>query len=218
MVTFIISCRLSGISSKLLKPKEIDRSLQILFSRLIQKDVEAFSGIYKLFYNRLLRYGSIIHPETELVEDVIQDLFIWIFQHPEKIENVKNFEIYLFQSLKRNLLTHLKRQERSRHIFREFVNPKNVFNENTEERIIQQEIVYLRKEWLHHQLHNLPAKLKEVIYLRYYEGLSYEEITELLSTSNQVVRNYIYRALNQLRERVPAGSKNVSISAKYSDK
>ncbi len=195
----------------------IDRNLQILISRLLNNDQEAFSGIYKLFYNRLLRYGSIIHPEPELVEDVIQDLFIWILQHPEKIKKVKNFEIYLFQSLKRNLLKHLKRQDRSRHIFREFVNPKNVFNENTEERIIQQEIVYSRKEWLHHQLHYLPAKLKEVIYLRYYEGLSYEEITELLSKSNQVVRNYISRALNQLREKVPAGFKNIAKSAKSSD-
>ena len=35
--------------------------------------------------------------------------------------------------------------------------------------------------------------------MRYYEGQSYDEIAEIVSTNNQVIRNYVARALKQIR-------------------
>lgn len=169
-------------------------------SRFIQNDVGAFNEIYASYYNRLLRYGIIIHPNPEVVGDVIQDLFVWILQHPENLKKINNFEVYLFQSLKRNLLQHLGKQGHFRRIISQFAGSQETSDNNIEDRLIKQETNASNKEWLRQQLDTLPAKQKEVIYLRYYEGLTYEEIAEVMSKSNQVVRNYASRALTQLRK------------------
>ncbi|GJM27460.1 MAG: DNA-directed RNA polymerase sigma-70 factor [Cyclobacteriaceae bacterium] len=145
-----------------------------------------------------MRYGLIIHRDTNVVADVIQELFVWLLQNPSSVKNIKNLELYLFKSLKRNLLRY-----RADHAhltnFPLHENPEYL-DFTIEDRIIQQETKGQQRKLLYKELNNLPPKQKEVIYLRYYESLTYEEIADILSTNNQVVRNYVSRALTQLRK------------------
>lgn len=177
-------------------------SLDTLISRLVAGDVEAFGSIYRMFYNKLLRYGTIITPETEIVEDAIQDLFMWILENPQKIEKVQNFEVYLFQSLKKNLRERIKRKTRSGAILHQFSRSQDLHSpeENIEQQIIRTEEQAFDRNWVKLQLNGLPPRQKEIIFLRYYEGLSYDEIAEIVSTNNQVIRNYVARALKQIRQ------------------
>jgi len=182
-------------------PRIENNKLNLLIPRLVGGDVDAFSQIYVSYYPRLLRYGSIILPEPQVVGDVIQDLFVWILENPEKVKQINNLEVYVFQSLKKNLIKHIKRDGRSKRVHGILAigshgNP----NENIEKRLIQAETHEFNKVWLHRRLDELPECQKEVIYLRYYEGLSYDEIAEVISKSNQVARNYASRALNQMRK------------------
>lgn len=176
--------------------------LSSLVARLAEGDVYAFSEIYKSYYNRLLRFGSIVHLDPEVVGDIIQDLFEWIFLNREKLGEVKNFEVYLFLSLKRNIIHYIKKSGRSREIISDFLtlDPSGKVKKTREDELIMEEEKAFNHEWLKLQLDHLPFQQKEVIYLRYYEGLSYDEIAEILSKSNQVVRNYASRALSQLKK------------------
>ncbi len=88
------------------------RKWTFLVSRVADGDEQAFGEIYLHFYNKLLRYGCIILPSLDTVTDAVQDLFVWILRNPGKIRCVENFEIYLFQSLKRNLQQAMKKQLR----------------------------------------------------------------------------------------------------------
>lgn len=177
-------------------------SLDSLIARLVAGEVEAFGVIYRIFYNKLLRYGTIITPETEIVEDAIQDLFMWILENPQKIKKVRNFEVYLFQSLKKNLWDRLKRKNRTGAILRQFSDHQSLHSpiDNIEQQIISKEQQAFDKDWVKKQINALPPRQKEIIFLRYYEELSYDEIAEIVSTSKQVVRNYVARALKQIRQ------------------
>jgi len=182
-----------------------DIHITSLIHRLAQNDIEAFNEIYMLNYNRLLRYGILIHRDPEVVADVIQDLFVWIWQHGIQLEKISNFQVYLFKSLKRNLLRHLSRQVNFVRDFQHSGTRK--YHLTIEDRIIKEETDAHSHRWLAQQLDSLPSKQKEVIYLRYYEGLTYDEIAEILSKSNQVVRNYASRALNHMRKSVETKNK-----------
>ena len=176
--------------------------LSSLFARLVEGDVQAFSEIYKTYYNRLLRFGNIVHSDPEVVGDIIQDLFEWIFLNKEKLGEVTNFEVYLFLSLKRNIIRYIKKSGRSREIISDFLtlDTSGKVKKTREDELIIEEEKAFNHEWLKLQLDHLPSQQKEVIYLRYYEGLSYDEIAEILSKSNQVVRNYAFRGLSQLKK------------------
>ena len=177
-----------------------------LIYRFIQRDKEAFKKIYFKHYNGLLRYGMVIHRDSEVVSDLIQDLFVWVWQNPDKLGNINNLQVYLFISLKRNIKQYLSRRVDVKESIEKSSIPS--FELTIEDRIIEKESLSYNREWLVKQLENLPSKQKEVIFLRYYEGLSYHEIAEILSKSQQVVRNYVSRALSQLRNAVDAKSES----------
>ena len=166
---------------------------------MVAGDEESFCAIYQLYYNKLLRYGHIILPEIQIVEDVIQDLFIWILENPDKLKEVHNFEIYLFQSLKRNLI---KKRGHSNIILKQIPHNGSIhpFQNSIEFTIIQEEDEELKKNWIEHTLEQLPTHQKEILFLRYYQDLNYDEIAEIVSTSNQVIRNFVARALKRIRQ------------------
>ena len=68
-----------------------------------------------------------------------------------------------------------------------------------EESIILKELKDHQKQMLQDALENLPTRQKEILFLKYYNGMSYEEIEEILSINYQSIRNHIYRALERLR-------------------
>ena len=59
-----------------------------------------------------------------------------------------------------------------------------------------------KQEMLASLLNELTPRQKEIIYLRYYNGLDNEEISEVLNISYQVVHNTLYKAFKRLRELV----------------
>ncbi|MCB0629636.1 MAG: sigma-70 family RNA polymerase sigma factor [Lewinella sp.] len=178
------------------------QNLSILISRMVAGDEKAFCAIYQIYYNKLLRYGNIILPEIQLVEDAIQDLFVWILENPQKIKKINNFEVYLFQSLKRNLRDHAKKKGRSKALLEQISKARSprLFQDSIELKIIEQEDLELKKNWVEQKLEQLPAHQKEIIFLRYYQDLSYDEIAAIVSTSNQVIRNFVARALKRIRQ------------------
>ena len=175
-----------------------------LINRLAQNDVDAFKEVYQQNYNRLLRYGMLLNKDKQAVADTIQDLFVWIWQNPENVRNIRDLRVYLFKALKRNLIRSLSKRSNLVNDYQHMDSSDMVAN--IEDQIIKEEADSYGRKWLARQLDALPPKQKEVIYLRYYEGLSYNEIAKVLEKSNQVVRNYTSRALIHLRKSVDTSS------------
>lgn len=179
--------------------------LNLLVDQLSRGNTEAFSQIYQRYYNNLLRYGLQIAVRKDVVEDVIQDFFIWLAENHKKAKSITNFEVYLFQSIKRNLRSKANIELRSKDSLERFLQKMEPIKETAEssadQSIIQEETEAERQQLIQRELKNLPGHQREILYLRYYEGLSYQEISEILSISNQVARNFASRAIKTLRQR-----------------
>jgi len=174
-------------------------------------NVEAFSQIYRLYYNKLLRYGVQIIPHKDKVEDVIQDFFAWLAEHHQKCADINNFEVYLYRSIKRNLLANQQQAQRSQAAFLRFFRRTSNSRDDVQlavDRLMEdQELQTEKRHQLAQALQTLPAHQREIIYLRYYEGLDYDSIAAILGVSNQVARNYASRAIKRLKLRL----KNVPV-------
>lgn len=177
--------------------KELDH----LVRQMNEGNLQAFKEIYVLFYNKLLRYGLVIVSDQKTVEDEVQNLFIWVLEHPQKMEKVSNLEVYLFRALKNNLRHQQTRNLRSNTSTDEFLAAtQSLHIHSAEHQFIQQEQLTQTTNWIKMALANLPPRQREIIHLRFYEGLSYDEIAKTLSTTNQVVRNYVARAMKRIRK------------------
>lgn len=182
--------------------------LNELAAKLAKGDAMAIAQIYKQTYTSLLYFGLQVAGKYQqnLVEDTIQDLFIWLAKNYRKVADIQNIEAYLFQSLRRNLQQKLQASQEKLKVRKRYLNRTSPNQNSTipsiETHLIQQEQTTANKEALNEKLSKLPTYQKEVLYLRFYENRSYKEIAAILSVNAQVARNYVFKALTVLRKRM----------------
>lgn len=176
--------------------------------RLANGEEEAIAILYRQYFNRLKHYGlQIVGSSHEnLVINVIQNFYIWLVQNHQKMKEIDDFEIYLFSSVRSNIISQLKKQRQKKdaaHRYLEKINFFQFYIENSpEEAFIAEELAALNKQMLTEELDKLPSYQREVLYLRYFKNYSYKEIGQILSVSEQISRNYSFRAIKRLKEQM----------------
>ncbi|WP_146153606.1 RNA polymerase sigma factor [Adhaeribacter arboris] len=160
----------------------------------------AFSYIYYKFFNDLYYYGIKITNSEEIVQDSIQELFASIWKNKDQLGHVHSIKFYLLKSLRRGIIRHLERDKKQYLRLSIFGSrqPDIAFSE--EEITIQEEASSEKKQHISNLLNTLSKRQKEVIYLKYYENLEFDEIAELMVLNYQSVINHVHKAFKKLRK------------------
>ncbi|WGQ11843.1 RNA polymerase sigma-70 factor [Pedobacter gandavensis] len=166
-----------------------------LTSLLRTGDQLAYAEIYNRHKNLLQNHLYKKLGDLELVKDVLQDLFVKLWDNKSEIPLTDNLPGYLFCAARNRIFNHLShKQVESKYInsIQTFINENNyitdlVVREHEFARIIRQEI------------EALPPKMREVFVLSREGHLSHEEIAKQLQISSQTVSKQISNALKILR-------------------
>lgn len=183
-------------------------SCRELFRQIATGDEQAIADLYRRYQARLFAYGIQVLNGSweEEIKDVIQEFFLWLAQNFHKAAQIEEPEAYLFLSIRRNLLARLGNHTEKKDSQERFIQRTESLQKQTEvspeEILIHDEEHNDRQVMLQRELDKLPAYQKEVIYLRYYEGLSYKEISNIMAVNDQVARNYAQRALQRLKQQL----------------
>jgi RNA polymerase sigma factor (sigma-70 family) len=127
-------------------------------------------------------------------------LFVTIWERRDDLEHIHSPNVYLYVSLRRKIIKEMEEQRNTCDMIE--VDETAYITFGREEIIIRDEVKFQQKEELKKALNKLSKRQKEVIYLHYYNGLSYGEIEDILSINRQSVRNHIYRAMETLRSQL----------------
>ncbi len=165
----------------------------------VSGDEASFKELFKKYHREMYGYGIKLCNQPELVKDCIQELFKIIWEKREDLNHVESPNVYLFVSLRRMILKNLKKQKIFRNELSEF-NEDALISFGIEEIIITDETKHQQKVELLNALNRLSARQKEVIWLFFYNGMSYSEIEKILSIKRQSVSNLMYRSMETLRE------------------
>ncbi|WP_025763742.1 RNA polymerase sigma factor [Dyadobacter tibetensis] len=194
-------------------PSSNQLSLQEKFSRnasnveehrlwlLVQNgDQIAFSKLLERYYPLLMNYGVRIKDDPEFVKDCLQDLFVEIWNRRQQLETVNNLKPYLLASLRRRVI----RESRRLRWFREAreIQEDDHFDVqfSIENYLINNEIKHESLIRLKMNLNKLTKRQREVIYLRFYQELEYEEISNIMDINRHSAVNLIYEALKLMRK------------------
>lgn len=169
-----------------------------LWERFIKGDEEAYACIYDRYVEALYAYGACFTQDKCLLEDCIHDLFVKLYRNHRKLRATNNIKFYLFMGLKRQLLNAFRNAKSTVEI--EEIEPKFSVAYTAEDQMIDQEHVLLRRERVMKMLDMLNSHQREVIYYRFEEGLSYEEIAAIMYIKPQSAQNIMQRALKKLRD------------------
>lgn len=167
-----------------------DEELFALISQGEQNSILAFEEIYNRYSSKIYTYIRKILRNSPASDDIFQETFVRFYEcakNGQKMTNVAGFLI----KIARNLCLNEKVAKYNQHLdLDDFVFS---FYDKTFE---QKEI----NELINIGLDALPEKYREVIILKEFLDMSYQEIADTLNVTLPVVRIRIYRAKNRLRE------------------
>jgi RNA polymerase sigma factor (sigma-70 family) len=160
----------------------------------------AFNYIYQKYFDKLYNYGCQFTQDQSLVEDTLQDLFIELKLRCEHLSQTDKILPYLYSAFRRKIIRFRSKLSR----FKE-LDATHSFSiiAGVDESIINNEEERENHLRLQKALNELPENYREIIYLFYYENLSYEEIQKIQGFTNiKSARNLLYKAVNTLRKRI----------------
>jgi len=171
----------------------------ILWDSLRNGDQSALKKIYDQEFSFLFNYGKKITSNQSLVEDSVQDLFIEIWNRRANLSPTDSIRRYMAVSLKRKIIRHLQKGQKTS-LKEDFSTYDFAAEISIESKLISDESHTEKLLMLKSGFSKLPARQKEVIYLKYYSGMDNESIAETMDITNQSVRNLVHKAIKALTE------------------
>jgi len=162
-------------------------------------DNHALSLIFTENAKKLYLYGLKLTNNHSIIEDSIQDIFSDLVRNRKNLGDTNNIQFYLIKSFKRRLQRQLQKEKRYNLKENDQEHPFEIIY-SIEHEIILEENANQKVKSLHQAIDVLTSRQKEAIYLRFTEGLDYEEISDLMNMSIESCRNLIYRTIKSLRD------------------
>lgn len=184
--------------------REVD---QILVERVQRGDKKAFELLVSKYQRKLMRLVSrLIHDQAE-AEDVVQEAFIKAYRALPQFRGESAFYTWLYRIGVNTAKNHLVTQGRRTPTSTEAdVEEAEVFNDadglrdiNTPESVLASKQI---AETVNAAMLTLPEELRNAITLREIEGLSYDEIAEVMVCPIGTVRSRIFRAREAIAEKL----------------
>jgi len=169
-----------------------------LWQAMLEGDIKALEELYHRHYKVLYRYGYKVCSNKELAQDCLQEVFFQLWNKREALRPVQSVRFYLMKWLKRELLTNIKKSLKE-------IPSSEAYSEALGITLSIEDLIELddtedrKKIAIQQAMADLSPREREVIYLRFFLELTYDEICQSLNLSYQVVMNYVHRALKALR-------------------
>ncbi|MFN8348677.1 MAG: sigma-70 family RNA polymerase sigma factor [Spirosomataceae bacterium] len=173
-----------------------------LWSRFKAGEEKAFDQLAELRYRILFNYATRFTKNRDFIQDCIQDLFLELWERREHLVDTPYVTIYLIKALRNNLLRQLK-NDKSWTDYQGVEEDILGEADTIEKELIQAELLSEQAQTIRRAIEQLPARQQEVIFLKFYEGLSNEEIAQIMDVERQTVANFLYRALQQMKNLLP---------------
>jgi len=170
----------------------------IIWDSFREGNSKALELIYEENYSPLFYYALKFTNDRDLIQDLIQELFVELINSGKKLSRTNNIRVYLLKALRNKIRFQLARTARRQSRPADYAE----FNllDSVEARLIKKETDETIQNRITSAVKKLSPKQQEVIYLRFYHDMPFTEIAGLFEVNVQTVRNLLTRAITQLKE------------------
>ena len=160
------------------------------------KKIIEFTITYNKYKLRIYNYVLKMVSDKMLCEDIVQNIFLKLFENMELIKNKNSISYWLFKTARNDVYSFYRSKKVKADQFNvldadELIKPSS---ENLEVEFEKREL----KNLILHELNNLPDDQKEVYLLKEYGGLSYKEIAGIMEIEESLVKSRLYKTRQKL--------------------
>lgn len=155
----------------------------------------AFDKVYETYSKPLYIYLYDKLKDAGVCQDIIQDLFITLWEKRETIEINTSLKAYLYQSARYKIVDLYRKQAQ----YQKYLTQLGDFIDINQYDVV--DVLHHRKklEDVMQTVNRLPLRMKEIFILSRFENQSVKEISAKLNLSQQTIKNQLSKALNTLR-------------------
>ena len=169
----------------------------LLVKRIKEGDIAAFEQLFKSSYISLLYYSASITGRKEISEEIIQELFYYIWKERDKLQIMSSLKGYLYKSVKNRSIQYLH----SKCLNIQIESPLEVERTTGVDGESIMELKDLENVILK-SMEMMPIRRAQIFRMHRFDKMSYSEIAEKLSLSIKTIEAEMGKALKTLRTEV----------------
>ncbi|MCI1647458.1 MAG: RNA polymerase sigma-70 factor [Bacteroides sp.] len=157
---------------------------------------KAFATLFYAYKDKLFNFLFQITKSENKAEDLVQDVFMKIWQTRDTLSTIDNLNAYIFKIAQNAAIDQLRKMAKDILLITEtLTDNETADSESPSELLLNKEL----KELIDNAIEQLPAQQKKIFIMRWIEGLSHEEIAHKMNISVSTAQNHMRQALINLR-------------------
>lgn len=167
--------------------------------RIIQNDQQAFTELFRHFYDRLHHFCIQYVHSPESAEEIVSDCFVSLWNRRSELGKVNNLEVYLFIAVKNRSLNHLQKYSGLRIVAMEGSGSATLVNTIDPEKQLEWKEMLAKMD---NVVNALPEQCRRIFLLVKEEGFKSREAALILGISPRTVETQVLRAMRRLQDAI----------------
>jgi RNA polymerase sigma factor (sigma-70 family) len=168
----------------------------LLITQLRQGNEQAFTSLYDMFASHIYRNILRLVKDEEIAQEILQDLFLKVWEIREKIKVEGSFKSFLHKVAANMVYMHFRQVSKNERLIEKLIASSVEYVTNDEDNAIPEASYDL----LQKAIESLPAKRKQIYILCKLEGKSYEEVSKELGISTSTISDSIVKANKAVKQ------------------
>lgn len=172
-----------------------------LFCEIIAGSQNAFEQIYKIYHKGLYHNLRKLIGNDEIAKEILQDVFLKIWEKRVEINPDKSFGAYLFRIGQNMAMDFYRREKRSKMLLKSLT----LLITEVIEQPLENEISVDEEEILRLAIAKLPPQRRRIFVLCKLDGKSYQEVSQLLGISVSTISDHLVKAFKAVKNQLLNG-------------
>ncbi|MDZ7723261.1 MAG: RNA polymerase sigma-70 factor [candidate division KSB1 bacterium] len=160
-------------------------------------DIQAFERCYRYYCQKLIEFACYYVKDIYSAENIVQDVFLNLWQNRDKIDPSSNLKSYIYKATKNRALKVIRKQNTEQK-YRNVQEERIIYAEFSDAKVLEKELDLQ----LNNAIDGLPEKCRIIFCMNRYNHLTYREIASVLDISVKTVETQMGRALKILRRKL----------------
>ena len=165
-----------------------------LVKKLGEDDIAAIEVLYIRYAPQVKSFVLAVMKNESDSEDIVQDIFLKIWEERDKLANIRSFKSYLYSMTRNMVYNRLKKKS----VHQRYISSagKEQMSADPERRIVTKDLLH----HIHTEIENLPKHQRNIYEMNREDSLTYNEISERLGISPKTIQYHIGKVLARLKK------------------